>query len=150
MGRFVRPETCTLWLANGESITVKKRLSNGEQRAAFARMYMPGPDGQLTVNPLETGIALVAAYLVDWSFRDDDLQPVPIRELSADELTGVLDQLTPEAFAEVRSAIDVHIAAMTAAREAEKNGKGGAMGLPAISPSPSAAAGVWTGSETLT
>jgi hypothetical protein len=150
MGRFVRPDTCILRLANGESLTVKKRLSNGEQRAAFARMYVTGPDGQLTVNPLETGIAIVAAYLVDWSFDDDDHQPVRIHGLSVDELTAVLDTLTPEAFAEVRRAIDTHVAAMTAAREAEKNGTGGAMGLPAISPSPSAAAGVWTGSETLT
>jgi hypothetical protein len=115
MGRFVRPETCILTLANGERLTVKKRLSSGEHRAMFARMYLKAADGTLKVNPLEMGIALVTAYLIDWSFEDDDQAPVRIRGLSVDELTSVLDTLAPEDFAEVREAIEAH-----AAREEKK------------------------------
>jgi hypothetical protein len=137
MGRFVRPETCRLTLANGDTLTVKKRLTHGEQRAAYARMYDTGVDGALKVNPLQLGMALVTAYLVDWHLHDDD---VSIRGLSADELTTVLDTMAPEDFAEIRTAVEQHEAAMLAERTAAKNGTAGERGSAAISPSPFAAA----------
>jgi len=73
MSRFVRPETCRLLLASGESLTVKKRLTHGEQRAAYARMSVAGPDGRRIVDTLQHGMALVTAYLVDWHLLDDDV-----------------------------------------------------------------------------
>jgi len=141
--RFVRPETCRLLLASGESLTVKKRLTHGEQRAAYARMYVTGADGALTVNPLQLGMALVTAYLVDWHLLDDD---VSIRGLSVDDLTTLLDTLTPEAFTEIRVAIEQHEAAMLAARAEEKKTTSATPGADPISPSPFASAGASSGS----
>jgi len=142
--RFVRPETCRLLLASGESLTVKKRLTHGEQRAAYARMSVAGPDGRRIVDTLQHGMALVTAYLVDWHLLDDD---VSIRGLSADELTTLLDTLEPEAFAEIRAAIERHEAAMVAARAEEKKTTTTATpGADPISPSPYASAGVSSGS----
>src|SRR5579864_6637013 len=84
--RFVRPSTRTLTLANGDTLTVKRRLSSGEQRAAFARMYLTGADGALSLNTLQTGMAIITAYLVNWSLTDDDGQHVDIAGLSTDAL----------------------------------------------------------------
>ena len=144
--RFVRPDTATLTLKNGDTLTVKRRLNSGEKRAMFARLYLAGADGRMRANPLSVGIATVEAYLIDWSLRDDDDRPVVIRDQGPDDLRATLDALDPESFAEIRDAVDAHIAKMDAERTAEKNGPGGANESPAISPSPSVSAGVSNGS----
>lgn len=145
MSRFVRPETLTLPLSQGDSITVKKRLNSGEERDLFARMYVAGVDGQLKANPFQTGIALVTSYLLDWTFKDDG-KLVPIAGLAVDALITVLNNLEPEAYGEIRRAIEAHDGASRTEREQEKNAKDGGMALPATSPSPSAVAGVMSGS----
>lgn len=145
VSRFVRPDTAILKLSNGDTLTVKKRLTSGEQRAAYARMYLPAADGTLKVNPLATGLALIVAYLIDWSFTDDAGVIVPIRGLSMDELASVLDSLDHDSFTEIRDAIQAHDNAMDAERQALKNGKAGESGAAAISPSPSAVVGASSG-----
>ena len=120
MSRFVRPQTRTLTLANGDQLTVRERLTAGEQRAHFARLYTPGPDGRYQVNPLMAGMAVIVAYLLDWNFKDDQDQAVPIRDLAPDELQRVLDSLDAESFVEVRTAIEAHDAAMLEARTQKK------------------------------
>jgi hypothetical protein len=133
--RFVRPDTDTLTLANGDTLTVKRRLTHGERAAAMAR---------ITALQSGAGMALVTAYLLDWHLAEDD---VPIRGVPVDELASVLDTLSPEDFAEILDAIETHIAAKTAERTAEKNETAGETTPAATSPSPSAAVGVLTGSE---
>lgn len=113
--RFVRPETVTIPISRGDTLTVRKRLNAGERRAAYARMYIQGEDGRLRVNALHTGIALVVAYLLDWSLVDDDGRRVEIRALSAEDLTRMLDALDPESFQEIKEAIEAHDAAIAAA-----------------------------------
>ena len=120
MSRFVKPETRTLTLANGDRLIVKKQLTSGEQRIAFARLYTQGQDGTYRVNPLQTGIGLITAYLVDWTVTDDDDQLVPIRGLSAEDLTAVIDSLDPASFTEIRQAIEAHEEAVIAEREEKK------------------------------
>ena len=144
--RFVRPETKTLTLGNGDTLLVKKRLNHGEQRAAFARLCLAGADGTVRVNPLSTGMAQVTAYLLDWSLKDNDGRQVKIQGVSVDDLTAALDNLSPEDFAEIRAAIEDHEAAMAAERAQEKNERDGVPNEPAISPSPSAVAGASSGS----
>jgi hypothetical protein len=119
-GRFIRPETARLELTGGDFLIVKRRLTAGEQREAYARLYVAGADGVFHVNPIELGRTTMIAYLVDWSFTDDDGIPIVIRGLSAGELGAVLDGLDPESFAEIRLAIEAHEAAITREREAEK------------------------------
>jgi hypothetical protein len=120
MSRFVRPETRTLTLANGDQLIVRARLTAGEQRAQYARAYTPGPDGRLVVNPLMVGVGGVVAYLLDWNLKDDAGQAVPIRDLSAADLHQVLDSLDPADFAEIRAAIEAHEQTMQAERDAQK------------------------------
>jgi hypothetical protein len=147
--RFVRPETVKLTISNGDWLIVKKRLTHGEARTAFARMYLAGADGALKVNPLGLGMSTVTAYLLDWSLLDDDGQPVNIRGVSVEELTAKLDALGSEDFAEIRTAIELHDIAMATERAAEKKRLAGANGSDPTSPLPSAPALPSTKSETL-
>lgn len=143
---FVRPDTTILHLTGGKTLTVRRRLTMGEQRRAFARMTTTSEAGELKINRLEVSIAQAAAYLVDWNATDAGGDKVPIRGLSPDELITVLDNLRPEVFEEIKTAIEAHEAAMVREREAEKNGQDGESKSPAISPSPSDAAGASSGS----
>jgi hypothetical protein len=120
MSRFVRPQTKTLTLANGDQLIVRERLTAGEQRAQFARMYTANGDGRYRTNPLMIGIGTILAYLLDWTLTDDAGSRVEIRDLAADDLQHVIDSLDPDSFAEIRSAIEAHESAMQSARDAEK------------------------------
>jgi hypothetical protein len=144
--RFVRPETVVLPLSGGDAIIVRKRLTAGEQRRQFARAYEANSDGKLRVNLIETGLALITAYLIDWTQHDDPA--ATIRGLSLDELTDVLNNLDPASFTEIKEAIEQHELAMVAEREAEKNARAGETIAPAISPSPYVADGALIGSAT--
>ena len=119
MSRFVRPETRTLTLANGDHLIVRARLTAGEQREQFARMYTQGPTG-VQRNLLMIGVGQVVAYLLDWNLRDDAGQLVPIRDLSAADLHHVLNQLDPVSFDEIQQAIEAHEKAMHAERDDQK------------------------------
>jgi hypothetical protein len=146
MSRFVKPETTTLKISRGDTLTVKRRLNSGEQRAAFARMAVAGVDGQRRIDSTEVGRSLMVAYLVDWSLTDDDGKRVEIADLPPDAVASVLDALDPESFVEIREAIEAHDASIRAEREQEKNGQGGGKESSAISPSPEPLAGATSGS----
>ena len=125
MSRFVRPETTTLTLANGDQLFVRTRLTAGEQRASFARMYSPNGDGGFRRNLLMVRMGTILAYLLDWTLTDDAGHRVEIRDLSLDDLQRVIDSLDVESFAEIGTAIDAHETAMLAQRDAEKKTAGG-------------------------
>ena len=108
MSRFVRPDTRTLTLANGDTLTVRARLTAGEVRGQYARMYAHGANGTLVRNPLLSGQGVILAYLLDWSLRDDDGNTVPIRDLSADDLARVIDSLDLESYDEIKTVIEKH------------------------------------------
>jgi hypothetical protein len=154
MSRFVRPETIVLTLDNGDQLTIRKRLTAGEQRAAYARLYQTGVDGRLINNMLDTGIALIEAYLLDWTLTDDDgrkveIRPDPHRAPDLDTLRVVLDSLDYVSLVEIKDAIERHERAMQAARNAEKKTiPDGTIAPSPISESPDAAAGPLTTSET--
>lgn len=148
--RFVRPELVTLPLSDGDSITVKKRLTAGEQRDAYARLYLAGADGVLRTNPLQSGLAMMTAYLVDWTLADESGARVPIRGLTVKELEDVLNALDPADFVEIKDAIQAHELAQRDEREAQKKMPHGARVDGPTSPSPSAADGASNGSAPLT
>jgi uncharacterized Zn finger protein len=83
-------------------------------------MYVAGVNGDTKVDPRKFGDAIICAYLVDWTFRDDAGAIVPIRGLPPDDLVSVLRGLDPLDWAEVRQAIEAHDAAVLAARQEEK------------------------------
>lgn len=144
--RFVRPDTTRLTISNGDWLLVKRRLSFGEQRAAYARLYTTDADGTVRRNVLGLGIAKVSAYLLDWSLTDDAGAPVVIRGISTDDLVAALDNLSPEDFAEIREAIDAHETATLAALEDAKKKTAMTLTSEPTSPSPPAVTGVSSGS----
>jgi hypothetical protein len=148
--RFVRPETRILPISRGDTITVKRRLNTGEQRAMFVRMYFATADGTTRTNPFQVGLSTVLAYLVDWTVKDEAGKLVPIAGLPVEDLIATLDATDPETFAEVKDAIEAHQDAQDAARSAEKNGQGGGTPSSATSPSPPVSAGATSGSPSLT
>jgi hypothetical protein len=148
MARFVTPETVTLHLSDGDTITIRRRLNTGEQRAMFAHWSVPGADGKPTVNWLAVGPATVGAYLLDWSVTDPSGAPVVIKGQPYDVIVAAFDHLEPEDSTEIRAAIDAHIEAEAAARAEEKKTRNAAPSDGAISPSPFAVAGASSGSAT--
>jgi hypothetical protein len=144
----VRPQTTVITLAPGETITVKTRLTAGEQREAYARLYTAGADGKLRVNPLQSGLAMMTTYLVDWNLTDDDGALVPIRGVPIEELEAALDNLDPDDYAEIKAAIEAHEATQRAVRAALKKTLSGSPADGPTSLSPSESAGVLTGSAT--
>jgi len=145
--RFTRSDVTVLKLANGDTLSVRRRLTAGEQRAMFARMYHT-VNGSLKVNTLQVRMATCVAYLLDWNLTDDDGQLVEIRGMAPDDLAVVLDSLTPEDFMEVSTAIDTHSEAMDAARTAEKKTEPGVAVSNSTSDSPAVTAGATNGSGT--
>lgn len=132
MGRFVRPETVTLPLSGGDTIIVRRRLNTAGARAMFARMSVLKNDGTRLIDPLLVGVAHVAAYLVDWTIRDDTGTVVMIRDQPASVVESALDNLDADDFVEIKEAVDRHIDAQAIARAEEKKTPAGAPALSAI------------------
>ena len=124
MLRFVTPETRTLTLADGETITIHKKLTHGQRKEHWERVYKFVND-KLEVNQRTSVDALIIAYLVDWTIKGLDGQPWPIRGISADELQDVLNAMSEESVREIRQAIAQHEAEMLAEENAQKKIAGG-------------------------
>jgi hypothetical protein len=122
---FIRPETVTLPISDGITITVRKRLTAGELRARIVRSSVVDPaTGLDRVNWMQINLSKVSAYLLDWTVPDDSGSVVPIRGISVQELETILDLLEPERFAAIHNAIDAHETAMQAQRAEEKKTAG--------------------------
>lgn len=133
--RIVGPDTTKLDLSDGDWILIKRRLNAGEQRAYLARVYQSRANGTVTVDPLQIGLSLCLAYLLDWSLTGLDGKPLLIRDQSMEIKASILDSLDPDTFGEIRQAIDDHAARMQAERDSEKNGRDGETASSTISPS---------------
>jgi hypothetical protein len=150
--RFVRPDTVRLDISAGDWLEVKRRLTAGEQRQAFARIIKtaggsavassvdgapPEVHADIQVHPAQVGLSQVLAYLVDWSLTDADGKPVVIRGKSLQVVSSALDALDMESYQEIEQAIRTHEAAMLQERTQEKKVTSGASASSVISPSPS-------------
>lgn len=140
--RVAEAEALNYW------IDVKQLLNTGEQRARFGRGHMKDPiDGEWKPNPIEAGMALVTAYLLNWSLTDDEGHVVEIAGLTPDSIAAVLDNLKPEDFGDIRQAIEYHEhEQILQSIEAKKKILVGATASKAISGSPPDAAGESIGS----
>lgn len=150
MSRFVKPEPRVLTLADGSTLTVRKRLNREEHARMMARMRPAGEVG-FRLDAVKVGLGTVVAYLLDWNLLGDTM---PIAHLCLDQtvanmdgLEKVLNNLDPDAFKEIVTAIEQHEEEMQAERDAAKKAAGGSA-LPATSGSPSASAGATSGSAT--
>jgi hypothetical protein len=145
--RFVRPQSVTLPISHGDTITVKRRLTHGEHTDINTRLTM-NVDGLARMNPAMLPYSRAIAYLLDWSITDDSGRRVDIVDKSPDEVLAILRAMESDDYDEIADAILKHERAMNAERAAEKNGQGGETKLPATSPSLDAAAGGTSGSAT--
>lgn len=148
--RFVKPESLTLPLSEGDFLVVKRRLSMGEIREAQTLELMLAPQKdpndptevpKWITNPKTMGWGRIAAHLVDWSFE------FPIRGLPLDRVLATLQSLEDDDANEVRRAVEAHAQRQWELREAEKKTRSGEAPLSPISVSPDAADGATSGSE---
>jgi len=130
--RFVQPDVVRLSLSEGDWIGVKKRLSVGEERAAFQQIVgeINPNSGWRKPNVEMLGIAEMAAYIVEWSLRDAQDRPVAVS-------VAAIKQLDSATFKEIESALAAHVEATEAALAASKNDPDGK--LEPVPTSPSAA-----------
>lgn len=112
--RIVRPDVAILPLSNGKTITVRRRLTTGEERAHLKR----GRAADGSFDSYEYGFGTVVAYLLDWAAPDDP--PPVIRGVDEGTLIATLNALDPDDFIEIKDAIDAHRKAMIAERTNEK------------------------------
>lgn len=133
MLRFATNDTRTLTLPDGDTLTVKARLTHGEVQQMFARMY-DQRDGQTVVSP-QSADAIIVAYLLEWSAKDATGQPVPLRGLSPSDVQDRLNALEHDSVIEIRNAIKEHESAMRAEVDALKKTAGGGNGSAPILPS---------------
>ena len=149
---FPSPESKPLTLSDGSSIEVKKRITAGEERESFARMYRQTAEGTLRVHPLQVDLALVTCYLVDWNLVGDPGDPPapPIKGKPVEEVESALNNLDVATWDEIVAAIKKHEAEIEAARLAKKKSLAGASAEASSSPSPSDADGTRNGSSNST
>lgn len=109
MSRFLKPEVVRINLTRGDWITVKKQLTAGEKRRAQARMVKRAIAGQpIEVDLEKAGVTNLVEYLIDWSFVDDAGKPMAIRDMPADYVIDVLNNLDSDSFDEITDAINAH------------------------------------------
>jgi hypothetical protein len=123
MLRFATNDTRTLTLSDGETLTVKARLTHGEVQQMFSRMY-DQRDGQTVVSP-QSGDAIIVAYLLEWSAKDEHGQPVSLRGLSPQDVQDRLNAMEHDSVVEIRNAIRQHEESMRAEVDALKKTAGG-------------------------
>lgn len=133
--RFITPETVTLPLSDGDSITIHKKLSHGERDAMYARIR----DGK----GKDARAVELAAYLVRWS------APMPYKpEQSEDERTAtvidVINGLDEDSFDEIYGAVKAHVKSLQ-----EKKLPSGENESVPTSPSVGTTTGATSGSEPL-
>lgn len=126
--RVRRPDTDTLTISGGDTLTVKRFLTAAEFRELIkastkpVRLGASTPAGDLSmeVDPTESGLATVLAYLVDWTFTDFDGRPLVIRDQPRAVVRGLLDVIDAASYMEVQNAIQAHDTAVRAFVESEK------------------------------
>ena len=121
--RMRRPATARLELSQGDHLIVKQDLTAGEYRDYLRASTKPGATWEL--DPLASGVALVTAYLLDWSFCDADGKPLTIADQPREVVTAILDHLDADAYMDVQRAIQAHQAARAETLEAEKKTSAG-------------------------
>ena len=128
--RVRRPELEILPLSAGDTITVKQFLTAGEFRELMRAATKPvriaagsaaaGQDLAFEIDPTESGVAIVLAYLVDWTFADFNGRLLVIRDQPPAVVRAALDLIDADSYMEVQRAIQEHDKTMRAFAAAEK------------------------------
>jgi hypothetical protein len=123
-------------ISGGDTLTVKRYLTAAEFRELVRASTKPihlnggrnGASGDLSleIDPTESGLATVLAYLLDWTFTDFDNRPIVIRDQPRAAVRAALDIIDADSYMEVQRAIQAHDTAMRAFADAEKKIPSGA------------------------
>jgi hypothetical protein len=134
--RVRRPEVDVLPISGGDTLTVKRFLTAGEFRTLMkaatktvrldAGTALNGHDVALEIDPTESGVATVLAYLIDWTFTDFNGAPLVIRDQPPTVVRGLLDAIDSQSYMEVQKAIQAHDQTMRAYVADEKKTSNGA------------------------
>lgn len=106
--RFVKADRVRLPLSGDDWIEIKRELTIGElkrvQTAGFTglRPEGEGRDAQVMIQWHEVELARAEAYLLAWSFTDEDDHPVPLTR-------AAIESLNEHAFKEISEAIKGHL-----------------------------------------
>lgn len=152
---IVIPDATRYELSTGDWILVKARLNAGEYRRMMSKMMgqvhvTPG-QAELTdvpIDPMQAGINIVLAHLLDWSLTDPTGAPLVIRDpvtgdrVHHDRVIPMLDGLEIDVYNEIESIIQAHY---SRSRTVEKKTTSSAPSSPRTLPSPDAAAGGTSG-----
>lgn len=140
--RVRRPDIETLPISGGDTLTVKKFLTAGEFRALVRSVTkpvtldaggVPGHDISLEIDPIESGVATVLAYLLDWTFTDFDGRPLVIKDQPPAVVRAALDAIDADSYMEVQKAIQAHDQTMRAfAAMEKKTGAGSPTPVPTL------------------
>jgi hypothetical protein len=131
---IVMPQTVTLPLEYGWTVTVWEELTHGQYNDMRSRIYRESADGTLQRNVERFFDGLAVAYLVDWTLTDAQGQPIAIRGLAPDALQDAFRNLRQFAALEVQRAIEAHHDRNLAAIEDLK--KTASTGAPSATTSP--------------
>lgn len=135
MGSRVRkPDIDVLQISAGDTLTVKRYLTAGEFRGLIRASTRPVKIGSdtvatemaLEIDPTESGLATILAYLLDWTFTDADGKPLVIRDQPDRVVRAALDAIDADSYMEVQRAIQAHDQSMRAYIAAEKKMLSGA------------------------
>jgi hypothetical protein len=134
--RIVAPGTTRLTLSRGDWLLVKQRLNAGETLDLFERAA-PGIDvtapGVLQrLPPSKVGMAIILAYLLDWSLVDPQGTPIPIRGATPEEIEAALRLLDFDSFIEVMNTITAHDAAMRQEKKRSTDARASSATLPSL------------------
>ena len=95
----------------------------------------PSGDLAIELDPTENGVAMVLAYLLDWTFTDFDGPPLVIRDQPAAVVRGLLDAIDAGSYMEVQQAIQAHDQTRSARFRGGKKNEHGATAPAPTSPS---------------
>jgi len=116
---FVRPEVVRLDLPEGQWLDVKKYLTRGEFSEVIAAMAGEvSPAGWRRPNVEMSGLAMVMAYLVDWSLDDANGKRVQIDTTAKKK--SALNNLALEHYHAIENAVSAHIDSMAVVLEEKK------------------------------
>jgi hypothetical protein len=128
VSRVVTPGTTRLALSRGDYLIVKQRLNAGETLDLFERAAPTIDGGSFPRAPgvvrSRVGLAIVSAYLLDWSVTDPEGRIIPLRGVSVEEREAVLRALDFASLMEIMNVVTDHDAASR--QEKKLPGTGGA------------------------
>lgn len=127
MSRYRKPEQHRIEISQGDWLLVRKHLTAGEERDAQTHLLKSVRAGEKPeMDWKQIGVSMIVSYLLDWSIKDVNEQPIPVRDEPYEKVAAALLNLPNEDLEEIRQAVEAHDVAMRLEREHQKKASDGA------------------------